>query len=168
MPKPKKSSAVQIKHPFFQGLSSAVKSKIFKLGKVVSKKSGKTIFRDGDKAQHFFLIIKGKVNLIGVEQDIRFEAEAEKRIFQTLGGGDVVGWSWVLPPYRWRFDVETQDDTEFFMVNGARLRKEMEKDHELGYEIYKRLLLIANQRLIASRFKLQMFGSKPFTQAEGG
>lgn len=158
----------RVKHPFFRGLSDDFRNQITKLGKVTEFAKGKTVFRDGGKAEHFFLILKGKVNLIGVEQDIRFETEPEKRVFHTLGAGDVVGWSWVITPYRWRFDAVVEQNAELLAIDGVRLRRTMQVDHELGYEVYKRLVPIMNQRLIASRLKLQMFGAKPFSSAEGG
>lgn len=164
----KKSAASAIKHPFLRGLPEKIKSQFLKFGKTVALEKGETVFHDGGKAERFFLILTGKVNLIGVEQDIRFETESEKRVFQTLGPGDVVGWSWVITPYRWRFDAVVAQNAEFFVVDGVRLRKAMAKDHDMGYEIYKRLVPIMNQRLIASRLKLQMFGAKPFATAEGG
>lgn len=168
MVRAQKKLSFNSKHPFFKGMPDAFRSSVIKLSKVIELTKGKTVFRDGGKAESFFLILKGKVNLIGVEQDIRFETEPEKRVFHTLGAGDVVGWSWVITPYRWRFDAVAEQDVALLAIDGVRLRKLMLKDHELGYEIYKRLVPIMNQRLIASRLKLQMFGGKPFATAEGG
>lgn len=164
----RKAQVAKIKHPFFKGLPDVFKSQITKLGRVIEMGKGETVFRDGGKAEHFFLILKGKVNLIGVEQDIRFETESEKRVFHTLNAGDVVGWSWAITPYRWRFDAVVDQNAQLFVIDGVGLRKAMTKNHDLGYEVYKRLVPIMNQRLIASRLKLQMFGSKPFASAEGG
>jgi len=163
----KKVIVPKVKHPFFRGIPEAFRNQITKLGKVVESPKGEIVFRDGGRADYFFLILRGKVNLIGVEQDIRFEAESQKRVFHTLGPRDVVGWSWAITPYRWRFDAVVEQDAELFAIDGARLRRAMQIDHELGYEVYKRLVPIMNQRLIASRLKLQMFGAKPFACAEG-
>jgi len=168
MVRAQKKMVPKVKHPFFKGMPDAFRDQVTKFGKVTEIAKGKTVFRDGGKAEYFFLVLKGKVNLIGVEQDVRFEAEPEKRVFHTLGAGDVVGWSWVITPYRWRFDAVVEENAELLAIDGVRLRKAMLKDHELGYEIYKRLVPIMNQRLIASRLKLQMFGAKPFASAEGG
>jgi len=168
MSRAKKVIVPRVKHPFFRGMSDAFRNQITKLGKFIETAKGETVFRDGGKADYFFLILKGKVDLIGVEQDIRFETESEKRLFHTLGAGDVVGWSWAITPYRWRFDAVVAQNAELLAIDGVRLRRAMQIDHELGYEVYKRLIPIMNQRLIASRLKLQMFGAKPFASAEGG
>lgn len=168
MSRTRKVIVPRVKHPFFRGMPENFRNQITKLGKVVEAPKGQTVFHDGGKAEYFFLILKGKVNLIGVEQDIRFETESEKRVFHTLGVGDVVGWSWVITPYRWRFDAVVAQNAEFLAIDGVRLRRAMQMNHELGYEVYKRLVPIMNQRLIASRLKLQMFGSKPFSSVEGG
>lgn len=163
----KKKVAAKTKHPFLKGLPQKYRDYLSKLTKTVFLPRGETVFRDGGKAEHFFLLLKGKVDLVGIEQDVRFEAEPEKRLFHSLNAGDVVGWSWAITPYRWRFDAIVAQDAELLAIDGARLRKAMKSDHELGYAILKRLLPIMNQRLIASRLKLQLFGAKPFASAEG-
>jgi len=168
MKKIRKAVLVRIKHPFLQGLPVEIKNKLLTFGKKISLPKGKVVFRDSEKAERFYLLLKGKVDLIGVEQDVRIDSELAKRVFQTLGAGEVVGWSWVIAPFRWRFDAVVQQDADLFAVDGLRLRRAMEQNHELGYEIYKRLVPIMNERLIASRLKLQMFGTKPFSEAEGG
>lgn len=129
---------------------------------------GQVIFQDGEKADCFYLLLKGKVNLLAEEQDVRFDHEPKRGVLQTLGLNDVVGWSWAIFPYRWRFDAVAKEPVEMMVVNGAFLRKQMEKDPKFGYEIYKRLVPVMNQRLIASRMKMLMFGGKLFQTAEGG
>jgi len=168
MKKLKKAAAVKIKHPFLQDLPAKIKDQLLTFGKKISMSKGKVVFRDSEKAEQFFLILKGKVDLIGNEQDVRYDSELERRVFQTLGTGDVVGWSWGIEPYRWRFDAVVKQDADFFVMDGVCLRKAMVKDHELGYAVYSKLVPIMNQRLIAARLKLQMFGTQPFSEAEGG
>lgn len=168
MKKVKKAATPKIKHPFLKGLPKKVSDSLLVFGKKISLPTGKVLFRDSEKAEQFYLILKGKVNLLGHEQDVRYDRELSSGVFQTLGAGDVVGLSWVLAPYRWRFDAVVNQAADFFVIDGVRLRKAMAKDHEFGYAVYSKLVPMMNHRLVAARLKLQMFGGKPFSQAEGG
>lgn len=163
-----KKPVKKITHPFFKAFPAQHKKLTLENSFLAQVPKGEAIFRDGGKADSFYLILKGKVNLMAEEQDVRFDRESTSGVLQTLGSGDVVGWSWAIYPYRWRFDALAAEPVEMLVVNGAFLRKKMEKDPVFGYEIYKRLVPIMNQRLIASRMKMLMFGGKPFHAAEGG
>jgi hypothetical protein len=68
--------------------------------------------------------------------------------------GDVLGWSWLFPPYFWRFDARTLDPTEAIFFYAAPLRNECEIDHDLGYELTRRIACVAVRRLQATRWKL--------------
>ncbi len=164
----KQKPVKKITHKFFKGLPAKFQKTILQYASEVTIPKGGEVFTNGAKAECFFLILKGKVNLLAEEQDVRFDTESNMGILQTLGPGEVVGWSWLIPPYRWRFYAVPVTDTQLLVIDGVGLRKKMEKDHELGYEIYKRLVPVMNSRLIASRLKLQMFGGRPFSTAEGG
>lgn len=158
----------KITHPFFKKFPEKFKKITLQNSFLAQVAKGQAIFQDGEKADSFYLILKGKVNLLAEEQDVRFDSESKRGVLQTLGPNELVGWSWAIYPYRWRFDAVAKEAVEVMVVNGAFLRKEMEKNPVFGYEIYKRLVPVMNQRLIAARMKMQMFGGKPFQTAEGG
>jgi len=168
MRKIKKPGRLTVKHPFLKGLSSDHKEKLLKLGSKAALSKGDVLFNRLEKADQFYLLLKGKVDLIGSEQDVRFDRELERKVFQTLSAGDVVGLSWVLSPYRWSFDAVVRQDCQLLVIDGVRLRKLMAQKPIFGYEIYKRMVPIMNERLVAARVRLQMFGATPFSQAEGG
>jgi CRP/FNR family cyclic AMP-dependent transcriptional regulator len=73
---------------------------------------------------------------------------------QTLGSGDILGWSWLIPPYAWRFDARAVEMTRAIALDGKCLRDKCEADHDLGYELLKRIAAILGQRLDATRFRL--------------
>lgn len=156
------------KHPFLKGMPPAMLQSVLKNSKKLSVRKGKIIFEDGAYADKCFLIIKGCIGILTQQQDVRFESESTLGVLQLLGAGEIVGWSWVIPPYKWRFHARAEESTELLVLDGKYLRQAMVKDHNLAYEIYKRLVPVMNHRLIGARLKLQMFGGSPFSTAEGG
>ncbi len=109
---------------------------------------GEVIFREGEPANRFYLIQHGKVAL---ESSRR---EREPVLIQQIGPGDVLGWSWLLPPYYWHFDARAVEPTEAIFFYGTRLRQQCEDDRDLGYELLKRMTAVIIQRLQATRQQL--------------
>lgn len=109
---------------------------------------GTLLLREGEPADRFFLIRHGCVVL---------ELHAPGRqplLIQTLHDGDVVGWSWLFPPYRWHMDGRATADCALVGFDGACLRGKCEADHELGYELMKRFAANVIDRLKATRLQL--------------
>jgi len=100
--------------------------------------------REGASATAFYLIQSGHVALC-----TRVANRGEVRL-QTLGPGEVVGWSWLVPPHRWRFDCVALDAVQGIALDGAWLREQCERDHELGYQVFKHLLVVLASRLEAT------------------
>jgi CRP/FNR family cyclic AMP-dependent transcriptional regulator len=111
-------------------------------------RSGEFVFRQGEAASTFYLIESGKV-------DVEFFAAAGGPVvLQTLKQGDILGWSWLRPPFRWRFDARAVEDTEAIAIDGAGLRNELDIDHDMGYVFFKRFLEVMTARLEAARLRL--------------
>ena len=106
------------------------------------------IIREGEEADHFYLIREGKVSL-----EV-FVPGRGRLIIQTLGSGDILGWSWLVPPYRWMFDARAAEMTRAIVLDGKCLRDKCEADHELGYELLKRVTPVLGQGLDATRVRL--------------
>lgn len=158
----------QLTHPFFKGFPPQFKKLTLRNSFLAEVPAGQVVFRDGERADSFYLILKGHVNLMAQEQDVRLDLESRAGVLQVVGPGEVLGWSWAIYPYRWRFDAVAIGPVKMIAVNGSFLRKKMERNRLFCCEIYKRLVPIMNQRLIAARMKMLMFGGKPFQTAEGG
>ena len=79
-------------------------------------------------------------------------ARAPLRV-QTIGPGDILGWSWLFPPYYWHFNAIADEPTEAIFFYGSRLRQECDRDHDFGYELFKRMSQILVIRLQATRVK---------------
>ena len=157
----------KIKHPFLQGLPAKYLDTFVSHAKEITLMPGEYVFKNGQRAEKFFLLLEGEVEITTGAQDIRLDSEPHTLVLQVLGPGEIIGWSWIIPPYTWRFDVRVRDDAKLLCVDGAYIRKLCEKDHDLAYEIYKRLVPIMNQRMIAARQQFILFGSQAHSDAEG-
>lgn len=133
------------KHPFFVGLSEQHLDLVASLSTAARYGTQQRVFKYDTDANHFYVLREGKV---GVE--IPAVAGEPLRI-QTVGNGGVLGWSWLIPPYRWLFDARALAPSEILVLDGARLRAECEADPRLGYELMKRFATLMAERLNASR-----------------
>jgi hypothetical protein len=75
-------------------------------------------------------------------------------VIRSREEGEVLGWSWLVPPYRWHFDARAVELTRAIALDGKCLREKCETDHDLGYEVMKRFALIIAERLEATRLQL--------------
>lgn len=139
---------VLAKHPFLRNLDKQYLEVLTGCASNVSFRAGELIFREGDEANRFYLIREGKVAL-----EVHAAGVGVITI-QTLDNGDVLGWSWLVPPYRWHFDARVIEPTRAIALDGECLRRKCEEDHDLGYELLKRFAEIITQRLQATRLQL--------------
>jgi len=135
-------------HPFFKGLERPYLELLAEFASRVRFNAGEVIFREGEEANLFYLIRHGRV---AVET---FSPNRGPIIIQTLGEGELLGWSWLIEPYRWRFDARAVELTRAIALDGKRLREKCEKDHEFGYELMKRIAHVIERRLQATRLQL--------------
>jgi CRP/FNR family transcriptional regulator, cyclic AMP receptor protein len=140
--------AILAKHPFFDHLESRYVDLLAGCASNVVFKPGDAIVRTGEEANHFYLIRQGRVSL-----EMQMPPRGSIRL-QTIEGGDILGWSWLFPPYRWRFDARSLEVTRAIALNGKCLREKSERDHDLGYQLLKRFAAIVDQRLQATRLQL--------------
>lgn len=110
--------------------------------------AGELIFREGDPANRFYLILDGEVTLESAPPD------RPAVVLQKIGRDDVLGWSWLFPPYYWHFDARATAPTKAIFFYGTWLRENCERDHDFGYEMMKRMSAVMIERLQASRRKL--------------
>jgi CRP-like cAMP-binding protein len=99
------------------------------------------VFREGEPANRFYLICHGKIAL-----ESRHTGHSVP-VVQFVGGGEVLGWSWLFPPYYWHFDARAVEPTSAIFFYGTRLRKESEEDPAFGYELMKRVAAVVIKRL---------------------
>jgi CRP/FNR family cyclic AMP-dependent transcriptional regulator len=134
--------------PFFSGLDLAYLDLIVGCASNVRFDAGAYIFREGAPADTFYLIREGKV---AVEI---FPPQRKALVVATIGEGEILGWSWLLAPYVWKFHGHALQNIRAIALNGKCLRTKCEENHDLGYEILKRLVQIIEHRLDEARFQL--------------
>jgi len=136
------------KHPFFKGLEPRYLQLITGCASNVRFDAGTYIFREGEPASQFFLIREGKVAL-----EIHGAPRGPITI-ETIETGEVLGWSWLFPPYRWHFSGRVIEPTRAIALDGVCLRNKAEEDPRLGYELMKRVAQIMMERLQATRMQV--------------
>lgn len=139
---------VLAEHAFFKGMEPDHLSFIAGCGSNARFEEGEYIFHEGEPANLFFLIRHGKVTLE------TFVPGRGPLVIQTIGEGDVLGWSWLVPPYRWAFDARALELTRAVALDGACLRAKCQEDNRLGYELMQRVAHIITQRLQATMLQL--------------
>jgi len=135
-------------HPFFVGLDDGFTNLMVSCATNVRFNAGTYILREGDPANTFYLIREGKVAVEVLAPQHR------PIIVSTLGRGEILGWSWLVPPFQWKFHARAVDETRAIALDGRCLRTKCEDNHDLGYEVLKRFAQIMEQRLDATRLQL--------------
>ena len=135
-------------HPFLHGLKPEHLRLLADSAMRMHYEAGELIFREGDPANRFYLIEQGRVSLESHRRD-----EAPVAV-QFIGPDDVLGWSWLFPPYYWHFDARALEPTAAIFFYGTRLREQCEQDHDFGFEMMKRMTQVVIHRLQATRKQL--------------
>lgn len=140
-------------HPFFAGLDQAALDLL--AGCAVNKhfRAGEVLFRESDPADTFYVLRHGAVA-------IQMRTPTAGVVLDTAHDGDVVGWSWLVPPYRWTFDARASEDTSAIAFDGACLRGKCAGDAALGYALLQRVVQVMSGRLHSARVRLlDLYGS---------
>ena len=135
-------------HPFFRDMKREHIGVVSKGATEMEFKRGEFLIHEDEPANRFFLIERGKVAVeahdpgpIGVE-------------VEELGPGEVLGWSWLFPPFTWHLRARAVEPTKVIVLNAAHLLRVAVNDHAFGYEIMKRVSQIIIHRLQAARRQL--------------
>ena len=133
------------KYEIFRGMKPDHLAILAEGAKEAQFKAGDVLFREGGPASQFYLIGSGKIALEAHEL-------ADGTIpVQMLAGGEVLGWSWLFPPFVWHFRARAIEPTNVIVLDGAHLLVAAERDHDLGYELMKRVAQVVIHRLQATR-----------------
>ncbi len=140
--------------PFFAGLDAEAMELVVGCAQNVRFEQGDVLFRTGTPADTFYVIRHGRVAL--EVHDPRRQAI----VVATLGDGEVAGWSWLVPPYRWMFDGRAVSPVSAVAFDGACLRGKCDQDPALGYALMQRVSHIMYERLQDARMRLlDLYGS---------
>ena len=135
-------------HPFLAGLNRTQLTLLADCAISIRCRPGDVILREGDRADRFFLIETGKVVLESGIDDSGIV------VVDTIGAGDLLGWSWMFPPYAWQFTARAVAPTRAVFFAGPVLREYCELDHSLGYELLKRMTAVMTRRMQNARRKM--------------
>ncbi|HEX6508809.1 MAG TPA: cyclic nucleotide-binding domain-containing protein [Chloroflexota bacterium] len=139
---------VLAQHPFLQGLADRYLDIMVGCASQVRWNPGEFVFRMGEPANTFYLIRHGRVALEF------YTAERGPITVQTVGDGEALGWSWLVPPYAWHLDGRVVTTSLALSFDATCLRGKCEANHDLGYELYKRFAPIIADRLQATRLQV--------------
>jgi CRP/FNR family transcriptional regulator, cyclic AMP receptor protein len=142
------NAAALAAHPFLRGMSADHLGVLAEAARDVSFPARYRLFEDGGNATGFWLIQRGHVSL-----DLHVPGEGPV-VIETIGMGEVLGWSWLFPPYKWAFGAATVTELEAFEFDAPAVRERCAADPGLGYEFSQRVTRILARRLQATRITL--------------
>ena len=134
--------------PFFDGMGEDEIALIAGCGRNVRFDAGETIFRQGDAADTFFVVRHGTV-AVG-----NFVPPRGELVIETVEAGDLLGWSWLFPPYRSHFDARALSIVRATQFDGACLRDKCAADPAFGYDLMSRFAQVLIERLQWTRLRL--------------
>jgi CRP/FNR family cyclic AMP-dependent transcriptional regulator len=135
-------------HAFLRGLDPPYLALLASGARPFTAAAGEVLVREGEPAHSFYLIRSGHVTL-----SIRAGGRGSVEV-QTVGPGEVVGWSWLVPPYRWHFEGRAKDAVSAVAFDAAWLREQCERDHHFGYFLFRHVVDVLASRLTATQLQL--------------
>lgn len=118
------------------------------LGRQVAFPAGERIFEEGERADRFWVIHTGSVTL---DQHVPGRSP---QVLETVGHGELLGWSWLFPPCTWHMGAETGSPVRALEFDAARVKKLCDADPALGYALALAVGEIVSHRLRRSRSRL--------------
>lgn len=132
-------------HPFFKGLATETIEFLAGCATVRQVDADEILFLYGRTADRFYLLRSGNVSIeVGA-------IEGPPLQLQVLEAGEVLGWSWLIPPYKWHFQARTTEPTEIIEFDGGAIFERCEKDPKFGYELLKRFSGLMSERIDTAR-----------------
>lgn len=135
-------------HPFFAGLAEGDLELITGCTRNALFQPGAVLAGEGMEAHEFFLIRDGRVA-------VALPSPRGGRLtIETLDAGEVIGWSWLMPPHTWQFDIVAVTRVRALVMDGRCLRGKCDADPRLGYDLMRRFSNLMAGRLAATRLQL--------------
>jgi len=142
------TAAALASHPFLHGMSHDQLGVLAEAASDVTFPARHRLFEDGGNATRFWLIQSGHVSL-----DLHVPGEGPV-VIDTIGMGELLGWSWLFPPYKWAFGAVAATTVEAFEFDAPAVREACVADPGLGYELNQRITRVLAKRLRATRIRL--------------
>jgi len=135
-------------HCFTRDMPDEYVERVVAHAELVGVPAGTTLFREGQPAQQLYLLVEGRVS---IEMHVPGRGE---QVVDTVEPCETVGWSWLVPPYRWFFDARATTDVRTVQVDAAALRALAEDDPGFGYALMRRVAAVMLERMQAARLRL--------------
>jgi len=132
-------------HEFFSGLEQPFAQFLSGCASELQIEKGRVLFQQGELANKFYLIRKGQIS---VQIPAIYGPPLE---IQTLGNDQILGWSWLIAPYRWHFGAMAEEDSDLLEFDGQAILAHCEEEPRFGYELLKRFAALMSERLDAAR-----------------
>jgi CRP/FNR family transcriptional regulator, cyclic AMP receptor protein len=145
-------------HPFVRGMAGEHISWLDRVTRYISVPARHRLFEEGGTADRFWLIEAGQVAL-----DLVVPGYG-RVIVETLGRGEVIGWSWLFPPYQWQLGAVTMQPTEAFELESRAVLALCDADPVFGHELTRRFIPVVVHRLQATRSRLVAVYGRPQTE----
>lgn len=134
-------------HPFLRSLPPEHLAVVLHNARQKEFAAGDVILKEGEPANLFYLIESGRIAVEAGTQEVKN--------VQTLGPGDVLGWSWLFPPFSWHFTARAMEPTKCLVLDGSYLLVTAEENPKFGFDLMRRISEILVGRLQATRKKLR-------------
>ena len=134
-------------HPVFHRLSEVYLHQLAEHMEVISLDAGDILFEEGEAAEHFYIDMEGTIDLFATLGD-------EEQWVQMIDVGEVIGWSWLVPPYQWAFTAKTRDGAMLMKFDASAIREMCERDPAFGYGTMKQICSLMLDRLHTVRSQM--------------
>jgi CRP/FNR family transcriptional regulator, cyclic AMP receptor protein len=142
------TAAALAAHPFLHGMSGDHRAVLAQAASDVTFPPGHQFFEDGGHATRFWLVQCGHVTV-----DVHVPGQGRVPI-DTIGMGELIGWSWLFPPFTWAFGAVAASPVEAFEFDAPTVRARCASDPALGYEVTWRVAEVLTKRLKSTRSRL--------------
>lgn len=140
--------AILSNHEFFNSLDNEILEFLAPSASMHALTMDEVLFRQSEYADKFYLVLSGRIS---VEIPAMYGPALE---IQSLGEGQILGWSWFIAPYRWDFQAKAIMDSSLLEFDGKAILARCESDTEFGYQLLKRFTVLMSERLEAARQKM--------------
>jgi CRP/FNR family transcriptional regulator, cyclic AMP receptor protein len=135
------------RQPFFRGIPWPQLEALASVAACADFAAGEAVFREGEEANRFYLLLTGRVALEATTADRQVQ-------LQVVEAGEALGWSWVFPPFRWQFSARAVEPVHAFFFHAETLRQRLDDDPVLGHAVMKRVANVLFERLQSARQRL--------------
>jgi len=143
-------------HPVLADLPGDMATLVTGCARNIAVREGERLLVEGEPADTLYLLRRGRVSL-----EVRTPGRGSL-IIEVLGPGEALGWSWLFPPYRWRFDARAIEPVGAIAVDASCFRNKLTSDPAFGFALTTRFASIMLDRLQATRVRLlDLYGNVP-------